>query len=284
MTGRKWKTGREVCNILSNYKIGEKIYQMKVETNRKISNLDETASECLSKIVDPGNYIWVRPDNQPRPMLARPMSVHSTNRKNAISIIYKIKAAGSTNPTGTQLLSHMKTGDNIEIVGPSGGNLFTIDNNINKIALIGGGVGVSPLSFLAEEYHKLNKDIHIFAGFANKKEIICERKLEKISDYFNLATTDGSKGYHGNIIDAFAESTYDDFNMIFACGPKKMYQALKKLNIKTPTEVSVEKRGACYGTGCCHGCGLSVKEGNKKVYKRVCTDGPIFNLKDMILE
>ena len=73
--------------------------------------------------------------------------------------------------------------------------------------------------------------------------------------------------------------------MIYACGPKPMLNALAKILQKTkyPCQVSLEERMAC-GIGACLGCAVAVKRSKKSslAYKRVCADGPVFDINEIV--
>jgi len=92
-------------------------------------------------------------------------------------------------------------------------------------------------------------------------------------------TDDGSEGEKGLVTSA-AERLLSErkFDRIYACGPKPMLKGLAPLveRIGIPCEVSLENYFGC-GTGICYGCTVRTKHGNR----RVCTDGPVFDMNDI---
>jgi dihydroorotate dehydrogenase electron transfer subunit len=97
-----------------------------------------------------------------------------------------------------------------------------------------------------------------------------------------VTTEDGSDGEKGMVSESFPK--YIEWaDQIYACGPLAMYQAIadrsRQWRNKKPVQVSLEVRIGC-GIGACFGCSIKTKNG----MKRVCRDGPVFNLDEVILE
>jgi dihydroorotate dehydrogenase electron transfer subunit len=110
---------------------------------------------------------------------------------------------------------------------------------------------------------------------------LAEGELKKLGFKVNIATDDGSRGYKGSVVDLLKNllSAIDCElpTSIYACGPKEMFYEIKKVLEKYPqieTQVSFEQFMGC-GLGICYGCAIETKEG----YKKVCKDGPVFDLK-----
>ncbi|MBA7664301.1 Dihydroorotate dehydrogenase B (NAD(+)), electron transfer subunit [subsurface metagenome] len=90
-------------------------------------------------------------------------------------------------------------------------------------------------------------------------------------------TEDGTAGKKGMITD-FLPDFIDWADQVFACGPTRMYRTMASQNLKTkPVQISLEVRMGC-GLGTCYGCTLKTKSG----LKQVCTDGPVFDLEDIL--
>ena len=70
---------------------------------------------------------------------------------------------------------------------------------------------------------------------------------------------------------------------LFACGPNAMLRVLKEFCIVNDLdcEVSTECAMAC-GFGICQGCPIESTERKEKYYL-VCKDGPVFNIKDIVI-
>lgn len=208
----------------------------------------------------PGQFImlWVPNKNE------MPMSISSVS-EDLVGIT--VKPVGK----GTNALFKMKKGDLIGVRGPYG-NYFTITKK--KSLLIGGGVGLAPLIFLAEKMKNCNITF-ILAG-KSKDEIPFTRRvkeLEKEGHKIIFVTEDGSLGVKG-IASDFAKKIIKEekFEFVYACGPeimiKKIYDFVKRKDLKF--EASLERYMKC-GFGICGSCAIGSY--------LVCKDGPVFNKK-----
>jgi len=96
-----------------------------------------------------------------------------------------------------------------------------------------------------------------------------------------ITTEDGTAGKKGMITDLLPDFA-DWADQIFACGPTEMYRdmARRKQELKLegkPVQICLEVRMGC-GRGVCYGCTVKTKRG----LKQVCTDGPVFDLDDIL--
>ena len=114
-------------------------------------------------------------------------------------------------------------------------------------------------------------------------------KMKKLCRDITVCTDDGTLGEKGFVTQIFQKDMKKfspDNTSIYACGPKEMLKSLAKILNKSKfnCQVSLEERMAC-GTGACMGCAVAVKDKKGALaYKRVCADGPVFNLADIIWE
>jgi dihydroorotate dehydrogenase electron transfer subunit len=179
----------------------------------------------------------------------------------------------------------------VEINGPLG-NGFETQSVKKNIVFIAGGIGIAPLSLLTESLCRRvssSSTMNIYLGFQGDSAVVGLDKLKKYCRNITVCTDDGSLGASGFVTQIFQKDMRKfapDDTSIFACGPKAMLKSLAKIlnKNKFDCQVSLEERMAC-GTGACMGCAVAVK--NKKgafAYQRVCADGPVFNLKDIIWE
>ena len=105
--------------------------------------------------------------------MKRPFSIFDFNKKEkSITILYRVVGKG------TKQLSTLSTGTELDVLGPLGDG-FTVDIEEDNILLIGGGMGIAPLFFLAKKLSSVKKQKNIKAkqitallGAANKEEII----------------------------------------------------------------------------------------------------------------
>jgi dihydroorotate dehydrogenase electron transfer subunit len=229
------------------------------------------ATPRIAREAKPGQFVMVRCGEYPLP---RPFSIHKVNEKGEIALFFAALKDGK----GTQWLAACKAGDELSLVGPLG-NGFQVATESRRLLLVAGGMGIAPLLFLAEEPLKRGIPVDLLYGAAFKNPNMadyCNRKGIKLFE----ATEDGSAGYHGLVTDLIPEHT-GGVDQVFACGPAPMYRAMARLpELKNiPVQVSLEVRMAC-GLGACLGCTIGTKSG----LKRVCKDGPVFNLNEIVWE
>lgn len=219
----------------------------------------------------PGQFIMLKvPDREI--FLRRPFSIYDA-RHTALTIIYRVVGRG------TQALSRAQKKAPVMVLGPLG-NGFTIPDRGARLVMAG-GVGYAGVRMLLK---RLGKDATLFLGVTGKSELSLLTDLKGIE--VKVATLDGSHGFHGNVISLFGEhfgSYRAKDPCIFACGPQGMIVSLKEFlgAAKIPCQVSIEERMAC-GMGLCFGCVTETTD-TINPFKRVCKEGPVFNLWDLSL-
>ena len=210
----------------------------------------------------PGQFYMLRGWNGLDPFLPRPISIADVNN-GKLKLLYEVKGRG------THIISKLKKGDNLSLLGPLG-NGFDYKKD-GQIALITGGIGIAPMLYLAKT---LSGDVDIYSGFRNNAYF-----LDQIKPYVksvNIATEDGSTGHEGFITELFDPSKYD---LVYTCGPTPMMDVvLNMCKDKVPVYASLEKRMAC-GIGACLGCTVKTVRG----MERVCKEGPVFKSQEVIL-
>ena len=174
----------------------------------------------------------------------------------------------------------METGDTCNLLMPLG-NGFFVEDKEQKVALVGGGVGVFPLISVLREYGQ-SKEISAYIGYRNQNAVCGVEEFAKAHKFVGV-TDDGSYGEKMNAVQAFEKDLKDGNrpDVVLACGPTPMLRALKALVEKENLTcfVSLEERMGC-GIGACVVCVCDLTNGKKA---RVCKDGPVFNAKDVVL-
>ena len=234
----------------------------------------ETGTDLSS--VQPGRCFMLHP-GEPF-FLSRPFSVAGVDRaKNTLSFLIKVLGAG------TDQLSKLSAGDTVRLNGPFG-NTFNLDAPSPHL-LLGGGIGIAPIMFLADELKKRDIPFDIFYGARSEEDLAYKDFLtETFGDSITFATDDGSTGFHGNAL-AGALALEKEFKSIHACGPTPLLKACVTAfeSQKENLWLSLEERMAC-GFGACNGCAVEATEkackesprvGGGK-YLKVCADGPVF--------
>jgi len=189
---------------------------------------------------------------------------------------------------GTQKMIEFKKGQKVSLIGPLG-NGFSLPPlpSSKNILLVGGGVGIVSLYSLAEAWG--SQRLFVFIGGKTEDDILCVEDFKKVggSKIF-IATEDGSLGYKGTVIDLFLSQQKrikgDESHCLYACGPVEMLRDLARA-VKSKgvvCQASLETRMAC-GFGACWGCVVRTTD-PKTPYQRVCKEGPVFNLEEIVWE
>ena len=222
-----------------------------------------------------GQFIEIKVSKSIDPFLRRPISIHNIEKENGIlEFIIQLKGKG------TKYLSEVQIGEEIDIIGPLGRGYFNYSKS-NKLAVIGGGIGVFPLYELCKEAKQSKKQVNTYLGFRNKDFVILENEFKNVSSELILATDDGSYGENGFAINFLKEDIETGkIDSIFACGPMPMLKAVKSLaeEKNIPCQISIEENMAC-GLGLCLGCAVKTSASSKEnpKYVHVCKTGPVFD-------
>lgn len=243
----------------------------------------------IANQIKPGQFMMLKVSDNHSPLLRRPFSVYKTypehhpekGKRGHLFILYKKVGKGTQKMTGYQ------KGQKIDMIGPLGnGFLLPPLPSSVSVVLIGGGVGIVSLYPLAEVLEA--NPLYIFIGGKTKSDILCKKDFKKFDPNIFIATEDGSQGFKGTVIDLFLlwkkQFNKNQVHHIYSCGPMAMLKMLQK-KIKTKNlvcQVSLESRMAC-GIGACWGCVVKTND-PQTPYHRVCKEGPVFNIRDLILE
>ena len=170
----------------------------------------------------------------------------------------------------TSKLHELEVGDMIGVRG-SYGNGFKTDFKDKKLLVIGGGVGMAPVTALTHELIKDN-DVDVLLAATTKDELLFLDTYEGLDVNLHPCTDDGSYGFEGYasncLLSLLEDATYD---YAFVCGPEIMmigiYNILEEANI--PADYSLERYMKC-ALGVCGQCCVD-GEG-----WRICVEGPVF--------
>lgn len=247
----------------------------------------------------PGQFIHLRcSENLP---LRRPYSIlHACAQEGWVDFMYQVVGKGSS------FLASKKTGDHLNGIGPIG-KPFHIPSNVFKPLLLGGGLGMPPILFLAHYLNNMNlRPMTLLASerpfpfrvsqSSNTQEIFKKLGagksltiLEKQGINGCLCSQQGYPGCFRGRIDTLADLWLLSLAVaerqrikIFACGPAAMLKSVAALAEKHGIfcQVCVEEYMAC-GVGGCFGCTVQLVVNGKRTMQRVCVDGPVFCADEM---
>jgi len=221
----------------------------------------------IADICKPGQFVMVGCGGGA--LLRRPFGIHQVNNQK-VAILFQMKGAG------TDWLSQRKSGDKLDILGPLG-NGFSVKPESRHLLIIAGGIGVAPLTYLAQQALYEGRTVTMILG-ARTKETLYPGAFFSPQIEVAVTTDDGSSGFQGRVTDLLLRYV-NPADQIFACGPLPMlidmYQKRLMFQHK-PVQVSLEVRMGC-GLGICYGCSVKTTSG----MKTVCKDGPVFDMEDI---
>ena len=254
------------------------------------------APKCAAAAL-PGSFVHLTCD--PGIPMRRPLSIMRADPKAGwIDVLFKVVGAGLA------ALAARKVGDTLSVLGPIGRG-FAPNPARPLTLLIGGGVGIPPMVFLAERLI-VREDVRwqplVLMGseipfpFATRPstilvpgmppEVIASMpSLDALGVASRLASKTGFPGCYGGFVTELADAWLAAQPKaglaeveIFACGPTPMLKATAQLarRYELPCQVSLEEFMAC-GVGGCAGCAVQVETADGPAMKRVCVDGPVFD-------
>ena len=223
----------------------------------------------------PGQFVMVRAGEGMDPLLRRPFSIHQVTEEGLVQILFKVIGKG------TQALSNLQTGQYMDVLGPLGRGF--VYNTDQPHYLVGGGIGIAPLLFLAKQMLKTNEPsaIKVLLGARTKDEIaVLVEDFKTMGLGVLVATEDGSLGKQGLVTDILAQLHNENSAMVYTCGPYPMLKAVVSVcrDKNWGCQVSLETLMAC-GIAACLGC--AVLRADMNGYVHACKDGPVFDADDV---
>jgi dihydroorotate dehydrogenase electron transfer subunit len=250
----------------------------------------------IAEAAEPGSFGHLQCD--PLLPMRRPLSLMRVDPRHGwVEVLYKIVGAG------TELLSRKTRGERLSIMGPIG-KPFVPDPERPLALLMGGGVGIPPMVFLAERLRRHTSEFRPFVimgsevpfPFATRPSqilvagmppgaIACMPLMEDWGIASRLASQQGYPGCFDGYVTDLARAWLDALDeerrhgvQIFACGPTPMLAATAALarEYDLPCQVCLEEYMAC-AVGGCAGCVVRIDTPDGPAMKRVCVDGPVFD-------
>ena len=247
----------------------------------------------------PGTFVHITCDEE-LPM-RRPLSIMRAD-EDWIEVLYKIVGEG------LHLLARKRPGDVASLLGPIG-QPFRLDPALPNTLLIGGGVGIPPMVFLADAIRRSKGDWSPLAILGSEIPFPFDLEAsslavpgipEAVSSTMPLLESWGvptrltslqgydgcHRGYVTDLADQYLQTLNDDARSrmaIFACGPTPMLRAVADLAARysLPCQVSLEEFMAC-AVGGCAGCAVQIETPQGPAMQRVCVDGPVFEASTIV--
>lgn len=228
----------------------------------------------LCESAEPGQFVMIRGGLTQDPFLRRALSICDC-RDGKLYLAYRVVGKA------TRFLRSLEAGEEVEVLGPLGQG-FDLSVEGQKTLLIGGGIGMAPMVFLARALLERGKEVHIRTGGQSEDAVKgAEVLFQDLSCERSICTDDGSCGIHGLVTEGLPDLA--EVDQVYACGPTPMLKALQKICLEAdlPCQISLEGKMAC-GVGVCLGCTCKNPR-DPLVYHKVCTHGPVFWAQEVTL-
>lgn len=222
----------------------------------------------------PGQFAQLRVDGSKETFLRRPISINYVDlRTNQIWFLIQLVGNGS------RALGRLNSGDTLNALLPLGNGFSMPVSAGQRHLLVGGGVGTAPLLYMGAQMNLMGMRPTFLLGARTREMLLQLEEFERVGDVY-VTTEDGSAGERG-FVTQHSILQQEHFDRISVCGPSPMMKAVARFARQsgTPCEVSLENMMAC-GLGACLCCVEKTVRGNVCV----CTEGPVFDIKDLTWE
>jgi dihydroorotate dehydrogenase electron transfer subunit len=229
--------------------------------------------------VNPGqffNLLCPSPD-EGELWLRRPQSVYRIDRaKGRIEFLYKCVGRG------TNGLARLKRGDDLNMVGPLGVG-FTVDRAWKHIVVLGRGVGLATLAPISQLAGEHGIGVTAILSARSPEFVMAGDLFAKAGDVIGVLDTDGTSAVEN--VEAILQRlvTQGKADAFFTCGSNRLLQLMKRVGkaYGIPGQVAMEQVMAC-GLGPCYVCVRTFEVDGKQELRRVCIEGPVFDLQEAV--
>ncbi|HMJ44003.1 MAG TPA: dihydroorotate dehydrogenase electron transfer subunit [Pseudolabrys sp.] len=212
------------------------------------------------------------------PYLRRPMSVYRTHRaQGQVEFLYKVTGAG------TRGLASACPGESIRILGPLG-NGFELDPRLRNVVVLGRGVGLATLAPLAEMAAENGVGVTAMLSAESRSLVMSVDRFEKCGAYVKILTDEEGTSDPDNVerlLLGLIES--GKAGAFYTCGSNRLMLLMKRLAsvFRIRGQVALEQQMAC-GLGMCFCCVRNFESPQGQVQRRVCIEGPVFELSEAL--
>lgn len=255
----------QTVNIVSNERATDLYFRLVVRAPQ------------IAPLVQPGQFAHVRILPLRDALLRRPFSIFQVEG-DTFSILYK--SVGK----GTEVLSRLRTGEELNAIGPLGHGFTVPQSGRETPLLVAGGYGMAAMYLLAQRSPQTGI---VFVGGRRRVDILCETEFRALGWEVRATTEDGSHGEKGLVTQPLLAELRRTTagRKLFACGPTPMLKAVGQIagEFNVPAELSMDEHMCC-GVGVCLTCVIPVKSGDGWEYQRTCTEGPVFDSRQVLWE
>jgi dihydroorotate dehydrogenase electron transfer subunit len=263
---------RFLAEILSNECVAKEHYKLAFKAPQ------------LAREARAGQFITIRYVSESfDPFLRRPFSIYRVDG-DRVEILYKVVGRG------TALMSRMRAGEMIDVLGPLG-NGFWLKDDVDVVILVGEGVGVATVMHLAQDLYEKRKDIErvAFVGAKSPDLLLGTQDFKRFGVEVEALAGKDDWSYQPVLVESL-DRRIEGYRRngkvvaIYACGSNHLLSDISNIAARygVPCQVSLYTTMAC-GIGACLCCVRKFRDATGGiVYKRVCKDGPVFEAKEVV--
>jgi dihydroorotate dehydrogenase electron transfer subunit len=210
--------------------------------------------------------------------MRRPMSVYRVDRaRSNVEFLYKVEGRG------TRGMATLAAGDDFNIAGPLGKG-FELRPDWKEIVVLGRGVGLATLAPLSQLAAERGVGVTAILSARSADVVMSKDLFEGLgAKTITVVDSDGSSAVENVeeiLEDLIAKGKADAF---FTCGSNRLLRLMQRLGRThdIPGQVAVEQIMVC-GFGACYVCVRTFEVDGQRVLRRVCRDGPVFNMQEAV--
>ena len=235
---------------------------------------------AIARAAKPGQFVMLQVHAGRDPLLRRPMSIcrlPGASRRR-VEVLYKVVGEG------TRLLARQPRGAALATIGPLG-NGFRLPAAARRgpaprVVMVAGGIGIAIFPFLADALARRGLRPILLFGARSASDLVYTAPFRARGIPLHVSTEDGSRGARGYVTTILAPFLQGDGPrpLLYACGPTPMLRAVGELALRAgaPCQLALESQMPC-GIGVCLGCVVACRgDEARPAFRRVCTEGPIF--------
>jgi dihydroorotate dehydrogenase electron transfer subunit len=215
-----------------------------------------------------GAEVWMR----------RPMSVYRIDKANGrIEFLYKVEGRG------TRGIAMLMPGDDFNVAGPLGKG-FTLEPGWKNIVVAGRGVGLATLAPLAQMAADSGVGVTAILSARNADVVMSRDLFEGLgARTVTVVDSDGSSAVENVEATVAALIADGKADALFTCGSSRLLNLFQRLGKAhgIPGQVAMEQIMVC-GFGACYVCVRTFEVNGERVLRRVCRDGPVFDMQEAV--
>lgn len=260
--------GEYIGKVISNRWVNDEYKLLVLKVHRNALTVSAGQMFHLLCPSPDGAEVWMR----------RPMSIYRVDRLNSqIEFLYKVEGRG------TRGMAMLEPGDDFNVAGPLGKG-FKLDPGWRNIVVLGRGVGLATLAPLSQIAAEGKVGVTAILSARNPDVVMSKELFESLgAKTMIVLDTDGTSAVENVeriLTSLISKGKADAF---FTCGSNRLLRLMQGLGKKhgIPGQVALEQIMVC-GFGACYVCVRTFVVKGEKVLRRVCREGPVFDMQEAV--